>query len=270
MKKMSQRKLIEEGFGSLLRTLAADTARFGVRAVSEDLYKTGSKTKSYLKKAWGSGSNSPEDFLKKFFLSKPESLSKIRNIKVYRKGIQSFKLTRDPEAKKAIKSGNFGDSILPTKSPIEGGGSTGKRLKYNKGWSKSSKLQHLKDQSALYMADFEIQLRNPDTLEPINLWIPIKGLPLKEYEFKKGEKSYQLAADHVGFDQVMKDLISNEKNSETREALTVFNDMVASASKIRDNSNVSDNEPQQPVSENKNNIQKGQKSLLKQLQLMSR
>ena len=69
-----------------------------------------------------------------------------------------------------------------------------------------------------------MELRDPFTHDPVDTWIPVNGLVIKETGDKQGNKQFSLISDSKDIDVIMMDLIKNNKDME--EALKDFDKKV--------------------------------------------
>lgn len=257
MEKFSQKDLLKEGFGSnLLKNVASGSlklagrglgaaAKTAAKAVSPTAVDVASKavggvTSAVKKSFTGKSYSGPDKFIEDFLLSHPEVVSKVRNIKKYKKGADNFKRRSDP-------------SIKTTTPYAER--ENGPASELNIGL-KNITPKHLTNQSALYIVSFEVQLRNPksETLDPIDLWIPVKNIPVKEVHSgkdKSGEKTYQLALHPAAVDNIAKnseDAIAAHisQNPDTRKALDEFNRQVLNSQNNSDGVEVNSTAVPQP------------------------
>jgi len=107
--------------------------------------------------------------------------------------------------------------------------------KYIESWKKQfpdviSDIQQIQIQSKgskdapLYIANFNLELRDPNTHDPVDTWIPVGGIPIKEDKDKEGNKQFKLAGSNKNIDDIMQDLFS--RNPDTKAALVEFHDKV--------------------------------------------
>ena len=246
MKRLSQRELLNEGFRSLVKNIAVATTKGLAKTISPTAYGVASKAKEGVSNIILKSFNfdSPKKFIEGKLGEYPETVAKVSNIKVIKKGAESFKLSNDP----SIKSGR-----VP---------------------------KHLRNQSTLYMSDFDVILRDPNTSDPINQLIPIRSVPVKETLDKDGKKTYSFAGGRNAV-EVVKMKINDEP---TRKALDEFNNKVLAAANEADPNNTKEVEvPPKPGDQPQGSVprprayrrsrlnreaveQKSQKSLLKHLQ----
>jgi len=76
----------------------------------------------------------------------------------------------------------------------------------------------------LWKVSFQMELRDPFTHDPVDTWIPVNGLVIKETGDKQGNKQFSLISDSKDIDVIMMDLIKNNKDME--EALKDFDKKV--------------------------------------------
>ena len=76
----------------------------------------------------------------------------------------------------------------------------------------------------LWKVSFQMELRDPFTHDPVDTWIPVNGLVIKETGDKQGNKQFSLISDSKDIDVIMMDLIKNNKDME--EALKDFDEKV--------------------------------------------
>lgn len=56
-----------------------------------------------------------------------------------------------------------------------------------------------------------MELRDPYTHDPVDTWIPVNGLVIKETGDKAGNKQFSLISDSKDIDAIMMDLIKTIK-----------------------------------------------------------
>lgn len=94
MKKLSQRELIEEGFGSLLGDIAKRAAKAVVKTVSPTAYGIAANAGKVVSKHFQGSDKptTPKDFIKSWQSSFPESISDVRNIQINNEGTKKHPL----------------------------------------------------------------------------------------------------------------------------------------------------------------------------------